>query len=141
MKELRLTNAMITFILGMIIAGLVSKGSFLGTAFKYPSDFMFIVFGGLLSFLISGISIRYLQKGYWKESALMYPIYYYGSFGLFADGHLAGWTHSGGVGEKLMMSQIYILLSLVSVFIPLIIATISIAHIVLLRAEVKKVRT
>lgn len=64
MKELRLTNAMITFILGMIIASLVSKGSFLGTAFKYPSDFMFIVFGGLLAFLISGVSIRYLQKGY-----------------------------------------------------------------------------
>ena len=100
MKELRLTNAMITFILGMIIAGLVSKGSFLGTAFKYPSDFIFIVFGGLLAFLISGVSIRYLQKGYWKESALMYPIYYYGSFGLFADGHLAGWTHSGGVGKS-----------------------------------------
>ncbi len=40
-----------------------------------------------------------------------------------------------------MMSQIYILLSLVSVFIPLLIAIISIAHIVLLRAEVKKVRT
>ncbi|MGI2982711.1 hypothetical protein ACRTDN_23640, partial [Vibrio alginolyticus] len=101
MKELKLTNAVIMFILGMVIAGLVSKGGFLGTAFKYPSDFMFIVFGVLLAYLISGISIKCLQKGYWKESALMYPIYYYGSFGLFADGHLAGWTHSGSIGEKL----------------------------------------
>ncbi|MBS9866924.1 hypothetical protein J4H18_23170 [Vibrio alginolyticus] len=141
MKELRLTNAMITFILGIIIAVLVSKGSFLGTALKYPSDFMFIVFGGLLAFLISGVSVRYLQKGYWKESALMYPIYYYGSFGLFVDGHLAGWTHSGSVGEKLMMAQIYILLSLVSVFVPVIIAAISVAHIIILRVQVKKVRT
>ncbi|MDF4803470.1 hypothetical protein P3592_21760 [Vibrio parahaemolyticus] len=141
MKELKLTNAVIMFILGMVIAGLVSKGGFLGTAFKYPSDFMFIVFGVLLAYLISGISIKYLQKGYWKESALMYPIYYYGSFELFADGHLAGWTHSGSIGEKLMMSQIYIFTSLFSVFVPLIIAAISAAHIVLLRSEVKKHRT
>ncbi|EGR1753067.1 hypothetical protein [Vibrio parahaemolyticus] len=141
MKNLEITNASFTFIMGLVVAGLVSKGSFLATAFRYPSDFVFILLGAVLAYLISIFSIRYLAKGYWKESALMYPVYYYGSFGLFADGHLAGWAHSSSMGEKLMMSQMYIVLSLFSLFIPIIIAVISAIHIIFLKAEVKKVRT
>ncbi|MCU8506070.1 hypothetical protein M2F98_21620 [Vibrio vulnificus] len=138
MKELKITNAAITFILALVIAALVSKGSFLATAIRHPSDFIFIMFGAVLAYFISFFSIKYC---FWKESALMYPIYYYGAFGLFADGHLADWAHSGSMGEKLMMSQMYIVLSLFSLFVPIIIVVISVIHILLLNAEVKKLRT
>lgn len=141
MKELRLTNATITFVIAIIIAALISKGRFLGTALKHPSDFLFILFGAVLAYFISSVSIKFLQKGFWKESALLYPIYYYGSLGLFADGHTAGWSHSGDMVEKLVMSQMYILLSFFTLFVPLVIGVISMAHIVLLRAEVKKIGT
>ncbi len=141
MKELKITNAAITFILALAIAALVSKGSFLATALRHPSDFIFIIFGAVLAYFISFFSIKYLERGFWKESALMYPIYYYGAFGLFADGHLADWAHSGSMGEKLMMSQMYIVLSLFSLFVPIIIVVISVIHILLLNAEVKKLRT
>ena len=141
MKELKITNATITFILGLVIAALVSKGSFLATAIRHPSDFVFILFGAALAYFISFFSVKYLEKGYWKESALMYPIYYYGAFGLFADGHLAGWAHSGSMGEKLMMSLMYIALSFISLFVPVIIVIISVIHIVFLKEEVKKSRT
>ncbi|MDS1873415.1 hypothetical protein [Vibrio vulnificus] len=71
----------------------------------------------------------------------MYLLYYYGSFGLFSDGHAAGWTHSEGIIEKLVMSQMYILISVFSLFIPLLFIALTITHTFLLYSEVKKART
>lgn len=132
MKWLIITNAFVTFILGMLVAWLVSNGHFLTTAHKHPLDFIFIALGAGLAFLASNFSINDMQRGSWKKSALIYTIYYYGVLGLFADGHAAGWSHSDGFIDKLVMAMIYIFVSIFSVFIPLVLGTISAMHASLL---------
>ncbi|EOE4687947.1 hypothetical protein ACKB4K_003083 [Vibrio vulnificus] len=141
MDQIKVTNAIVTFLLGLVIAVTVSGGAFLTTAIKYPFDFIFIGLSGFLAFGVSHFSVKYMQRGFWKESVLMYLLYYYGSFGLFSDGHAAGWAHSEGILEKLVMSQMYILISVFSLFIPLLFIALTITHTFWLYSEVKKART
>ncbi|MBH9742351.1 hypothetical protein [Vibrio navarrensis] len=141
MDQIKITNAIVTYLLGLVVAVTVSGGAFLTTAIKYPFDFIFMGLGGFLAFAVSHFSVKYMQRGFWKESVLMYLLYYYGSFGLFSDGHAAGWTHSEGILEKLVMSQMYILISVFSLFIPLLFIALTITHTFLLYSEVKKAQT
>ncbi|MGF1686559.1 hypothetical protein L4C36_07665 [Photobacterium japonica] len=137
MKMLVVTNTVVTVLVGWAIAWLVSRGDFLATASHYPVDFIYMVLGVVLAFFVSNFSVNAIQRGSWKISAFIYIIYYYGAFGLFADGHLADWSHSDGFIDKLLMSGLYIVISLFSVVVPLILIGISIVQAYLLSISVE----
>ncbi|OBT01373.1 hypothetical protein A9261_04625 [Vibrio tasmaniensis] len=137
MRWLIIKNALITMTIGFVIVWLSSRGEYLATASVYPTDFVFLWLGVVLAGFASIYTINDIQRGSLHKSAVIYAFYYYGAFGLFADGHVAGWAHSTGYIEKLFMSGFIIFVSLFSIVVPLIVFTISViqAHLLSIAVE------
>lgn len=140
MKTLIVKNALITLVIGFSIIWLISLGEFLVTASQYPVDYVYLIIGMVLSVAVSFFTVRDLQQNSWYKSFGIYFIYYSGALGLFADGHQAGWSHSGGFFEKLFMSGIYIVVFLFSFIAPLIIGLLAFTQAYLLSIAVENRR-
>ncbi|BCL73394.1 hypothetical protein TUMSATVNIG1_53700 [Vibrio nigripulchritudo] len=138
MRFLIVINTLITYAVALVVAWHISLGNILSTALTYPSDFAFIGLGTVLALLVSSYTVNDIQQGSWYKSATIYAAYYYGSFGLFADGHIGGWSHSDGFTEKILMSGFYILISMFTVIVPFVLIAFSVLHAYLLSKVVGK---
>jgi len=133
-------NTLFTLVIGFAVIWLISYGKFLTTASKYPVDYVFLIMGVVLAILTSFYTLRDLQRNSWHKSAVIYLVYYYGGLGLFSDGHQAGWSHSDGFVDKVLMAGVYMFVFLFSFFIPLILVAISMIQAYLLSIAVENRR-
>ncbi|MGR5233869.1 hypothetical protein [Vibrio rotiferianus] len=135
MRDTVLNNTIVTFCVCLLVATLATKGNLLTTMLSFPIDFLGLLTLLLLSWLVSGVAILHLERGQWKESILMFLMLYYLAFGIFSDGNTTGLEHSVGVIEKLKMTLVHTVISVSSIYIPIIIVGISVIHLLFLRAH------
>jgi len=114
----------------MIILTLVvliaSQGEVIDDLKLYPHDSIFL----LMYFVLGCFLVRKLIDINDNNILTTFAsfIYFYSAFASFTDGHAAGWGHSTQFFEKIFMTGTYMLVSSVTVYIPLVLFCVAFFH-------------